>query len=207
MGKAEVYRDDELYLVIRDGRYAVHGTIDGRRIRMGCGTSDLSRAKLFLENIKREKIGGWREDYDRADRDWKTVAEMIHDRHKRAAVNRGIPFDLKPGEVYALMKRAGFRCAVSGIAFAKRFADYGKRDPWAPSLDRIENRQGYTLENVRVVCLAANIAMSDWGLDVLIRLTRGVHRSSLALADELTHHETSGDKKSHNSLMHLVKLD
>ena len=203
--KLAVYQDDELYLILRGGTYHLHGTIDGRRIRQSCGTRDLARAKAFLENAKREHIEGWREGYDLADRDWKTVAEMMWDRQKRAAVKRGIAFDLKPGEVYAMMKATGFRCAVSGISFARRFADYGKRDPWAPSIDRIENRHGYTLENSRVVCLAANIAMSDWGFDVLFRLTRGVHRSSLALAGELTQPETKGAETSDKPLIKLVK--
>lgn len=205
--KLAVYQDDELYLVIRNGNYHLHGTFDGRRIRRSCGTADLGRAKLFLENIKREKVSGWREDYDRADRGWKEVAEMACDRQKRAAVNRGIPFELRASEVYGLMRGTGFRCAVSGVAFAKSFVGYGKRDPWAPSIDRIENRQGYTLENVRVVCLAANIAMSDWGLDVLIRLSRGIHRSSLTLADELTQNQTGAIEKHGKPLIHLVKLD
>lgn len=205
--KLAIYQDDELYLILRGDTYHLYGTFDGRRIRKSCSTKDLSRAKLFLENIKREKVDGWREDYDRADRDWKTVAEMVHDRQKRSAFKRGIPFEIKPGDVYSLMKATGFRCGVSGIPFAKRFADSGKRDPWAPSIDRIENRQGYTAENSRVVCLAANIAMSDWGFDVLFRLARGVHRSSLVLADELTPNLLTGDTKSDKPLISLVKSE
>jgi hypothetical protein len=208
MNKLAVYQDDELYLILRGKTYHLHGTFDGRRIRKSCGTTDLARAKLVLENHKRELVGGWREDYDRADRDWATVAKMVHDRQKHGALARGIPFHLKPAEVYSLMKSTGFRCAISGIPFAKRFAKTGERDPWAPSIDRIENRHGYTMDNVRVVSIAANIALSDWGLDVLLRLSRGIVRSSVVLAQEpegLTHQLNNSDTTGDNQLIRLVK--
>lgn len=203
--KRAVYQDDEFYLILRGKVYHLHGTFDGRLIRVSCGTSDLARAKLFLENKKRELVHGWREDYDSLDRDWQDIAKIMHERHRGGAVKRGIPFDLTPGSIYALMKSTGFRCAVSGIPFAKRQVSDGKRDPWAPSIDRIENRQGYTLENVRVVSLAANIAMGDWGLDVLLRLSRGIHRSSLTLADELTRSWSDEPQNDTKPLVHLVK--
>jgi hypothetical protein len=206
MPKLAVYQDDDLYLIMRGTRYYLHGTVNGHRVRMACGTSDLVKAKLVLENVKRQHDSGWREQYALSDRDWKTVADMMHDRQKRNAVKRGISFELRPAEVFGLMKSTGFLCAVSGIPFSKRFADYGKRDPWAPSIDRIENRQGYTVENCRVVCLAANIAMSDWGMDVLLRLTRGVHRSSLTLADELTPDWHKSNTEDDKPLIHLVNL-
>ena len=38
-----------------------------------------------------------------------------------------------------------------------------QRRPNAPSLDRCDPSQGYTMLNIRVVCLAANLAMSNWG--------------------------------------------
>jgi len=207
MAKLAVYQDDELYLVIRDGRYVVHGTIDGRRIRKGCGTNNLAKAKAFLERVKYERASGWREDYDSIDRDWRDVAQMKCESQRAAAKGRGLPFDLTPAQVYGLMKSTGFRCAISGVPFAKRFAKDGKRDPWAPSIDRIENRQGYTLDNVRIVCVAANIAMNDWGLDVLLRLSRGIVASSLLVSQELTRNQTDCVKNSDKPLMQLVKLD
>lgn len=204
-GKRIVYRDDEFYLILRNGWYHLEAFLDGRSLRKACGTQDLARAKAFLENVKRERVHSWREDYDRSDRDWKTVAKMIHDRQKSSAGGRGIPFELNPERVYALMKATGFKCAVSGIPFAKRFASDGRRDPWAPSIDRIENRQGYTVENCRVVCMAANIAMSDWGLDTLLRLSRGVLRSSFLLAEEPPSGCHSPAEKDDKPLISLVK--
>lgn len=198
--KLSVFKDDELYLIKRGEVYQLHGCFDGRRVRESCKTSDFARARLYLENRKRELVEGWRENCDRADRSWDDVARLIHERHRLSARKRGIPFDLKVGEVFALMKATGFRCAVSGIPFAKRLASDGKRDPWAASIDRIENRHGYVFENVRVVCVMANIAMSDWGLDTLVRLARGIHRSSLSVAEELTQNQIADATETSNYL-------
>jgi len=207
MGK-EIYRDGDFYLILRGGTYQVHGyNVAGRRIRVSCGTRELQEAKIFLENMKREYVGGWREDYDRADRSWKDVAKLIYDRQKPMAFKRGLPFELEPSDIYALMKSTGFRCAISGIPFAKRLIKDGKRDPWAASIDRIENRHGYSVENCRVVCVAANIALADWGIDVLLRLSRGILKSSLVLSDELTPDRHRDEENQDKTLIRLVKSE
>jgi hypothetical protein len=46
--------------------------------------------------------------------------------------------------------------------------------PFSPSIDRIDTVGGYTTDNVRLVCVAANFALNQWGDDVLRRLAHGV---------------------------------
>ncbi len=184
MAKLEIFRDGEFYLIQRGGSYHIHGTWRGERVRKGCRTKNLNEAKMQLERLRLEYSSGWRDSYDGPDVDWRVVAGLIHHRHRRSAVERGIPFDLEAQDVFGLMKATDFRCAVSGVAFSKQPATGGWRDPWAPSLDRIENRQGYAADNVRVVALIANTAMNAWGYDTLLRLARGVVRSSATVAAE-----------------------
>ena len=184
MGKLEVFRDGEFYLIQRDGFYHLYGTWDGKRIRRSCQTKDLVEAKLQLDNLKRECLSGWRAEYDDPATDWRTVARLVHKRHRASARDRNMPFDLEPAQVYDLMQSTGFRCAVSGIPFSKYVAETAWRDPWAPSLDRIENRHGYIWENVRVVCQIANIAMNAWGYDTMLRMARGVVRSASSVSQE-----------------------
>jgi hypothetical protein len=62
-----------------------------------------------------------------------------------------------------------YRCAVTGVEFT--FNDTPK-DPWQPSIDRIDSGRGYHLDNVRLVCLIANLAMNRWGEDTLRALAR-----------------------------------
>lgn len=53
-------------------------------------------------------------------------------------------------------------CALTGIPFSPvRHGE--KRNPYAPSIDRIDSRGGYTMSNVRIVLLSVNLALSDWG--------------------------------------------
>ena len=184
MSKLEIFRDEELYLVERGGRYAVHGMLDGKRVRKSCGTNNLARAKLVLDSIRRQHEMGWSDDYNDPNKHWKDVAEQMWSRAKHSAYKRGMPFELRPGDVYHLLKLADFRCSLSGIPLSKRIASDGRRDPWAASIDRIESRHGYTPDNIRIVCMVANFAMNEWGQDTLIRLARGMIRNADMAAPE-----------------------
>lgn len=84
----------------------------------------------------------------------------------RAARN-GVPFTLTPEEWDALVKRAAGKCELTGIVFTLAKGKTGFRAPFAPSIDRINNDIGYVAANVRLVCVAVNWALSDWGAGVL----------------------------------------
>jgi hypothetical protein len=43
----------------------------------------------------------------------------------------------------------------------------GRRNPYAPSIDRINCEKGYTRDNVRIVISAINMILSDWGAEVM----------------------------------------
>jgi hypothetical protein len=45
-----------------------------------------------------------------------------------------------------------------------------KISPYAPSLDRIDCRKGYTKDNVRIVVYALNVMLMDWGEVVFSRV-------------------------------------
>lgn len=61
---------------------------------------------------------------------------------------------------------AAERCAVTGLEF--EFG--GSRNPFSPSIDRIDSSKGYQRGNVRIVVLAANLAMSNWGDEILKKM-------------------------------------
>lgn len=48
------------------------------------------------------------------------------------------------------------------------------RNPWGPSIDRLDNSRGYVPDNVRLVCCAFNIMRSDFSDDVVRTLARAV---------------------------------
>jgi hypothetical protein len=46
------------------------------------------------------------------------------------------------------------------------------KQPFAPSIDRILSGGHYIPENVRLVCVAVNFGMGEWGLEVYMTLAR-----------------------------------
>jgi hypothetical protein len=81
--------------------------------------------------------------------------------------------DLPPGFTASLFERQGGRCAVTGIRFSlEEYTQALVKHPFAPSLDRIDSKVGYTASNVRLVCVAVNFGMNEWGEDVFMRLAR-----------------------------------
>ncbi len=56
---------------------------------------------------------------------------------------------------------APMRCSVTGVPLSTEWNGPGK-NPWAPSIDRIDNSAGYTKGNVRLVCWAYNLAKGEW---------------------------------------------
>ena len=47
---------------------------------------------------------------------------------------------------------------------------YAGQNPWAPSVDQINPGQGYTWDNVRLVCVMLNTALGNHGIEAFTRL-------------------------------------
>lgn len=91
---------------------------------------------------------------------------------RNRALKLNIEFDLIFDDVYPAIL-AG-RCAVTGLAFDLTPHPDHRVHPFAPSLDRIHPKKGYTRSNVQVVCWAYNAARNQWGNAVLLRLARAI---------------------------------
>jgi len=95
----------------------------------------------------------------------------IYRRSMERARERGIDYLLTRSDVERLFLQSGGRCTVTGIGFNRFRPLNSTKRPWYPSLDRKDSTKPYTLENCRFVCVAANIAMGEWGEWVLNALT------------------------------------
>lgn len=92
---------------------------------------------------------------------------------KTRARKAGMLFTLPPEFALTLYERQHGRCAVSGIKFdLERFPDALVKHPFAPSVDRILSSGHYTPDNVRLVCVAVNFGMGQWGQEVYMTLAR-----------------------------------
>lgn len=106
--------------------------------------------------------------------------DEVYWRAMKSATARKIAWSLSTEEFAGIVKAAGGRCTVTGMKFLNTKPAEGRRRPWMPSLDRIDNGVGYTRDNVRLVSVAVNIGRSDFGDDVWRQVMRGFRRSEAA---------------------------
>lgn len=81
-------------------------------------------------------------------------------------------FDLTLDWALRTAELQNFRCALTGIPFHAAHKSPGVKNPYTPSLDRIDPKGGYTQSNVRIVVFAINAMLLDWGRDVFEAVTR-----------------------------------
>jgi hypothetical protein len=99
---------------------------------------------------------------------------------KKNAKARGLEFTLILDDLKAMAETSHGKCALSGLPF-----EYGnskelfgtsirRKKLWSPSLDRIDCDLGYTQSNVRLVCMAVNIARQEFGDEVLFKIAHAL---------------------------------
>lgn len=99
--------------------------------------------------------------------------QAIYSARKRAK-DKGIACELTEAEALQLWKRCEGKCELTGIPFELDRPDGCVRRPFAPSIDRVNASGPYTKDNIRVVCTSVNLAMNQWGDEVLYRIARGL---------------------------------
>lgn len=91
----------------------------------------------------------------------------------RASI-KGFEFNLTANYVRELWRAADGKCALSGLAFDTDVANGQPRDPFRPSLDRIDNSKGYLQGNVRIILYGLNVALGASGEDVYLMIAKAV---------------------------------
>jgi hypothetical protein len=97
-------------------------------------------------------------------------------RARSNAKKKGFAYDID-GFAETLWRRQRGRCAVTDVEFdLRRFDKALVKYPYGPSIDRIHSDDGYTKENVRLVCIAVNFGLGQWGDEVFLDLARAAVR-------------------------------
>lgn len=104
------------------------------------------------------------------------AAKRLYQQHRSNAKARNIKFAITEEFVFRLLRDSGGVCEVTKVAFCLKDGS-GRRRPYHPSIDRKDSTKGYTPGNCRVVIAAANLAMNEWGEDVIYQMARGLYES------------------------------
>lgn len=134
----------------------------GRRIRVSTKLRDRDQAVLWV----RSGAFGTRTFSEPKEIPPRFIKRLLDQAKGRAKVI-GVPFKLLVEDFQELYEKSGKHCAVSGLPFDIAQIDGVHRRPYAPSIDRIDGMLGYTKDNCRIVCCAVNLAMNDFGENVL----------------------------------------
>lgn len=86
---------------------------------------------------------------------------------ERRAKAKKIPFTIDRALVDHMLKEKDYRCTVTNYRFSHAREIGVRIRPYAPSIDRLNNRIGYEPGNIRIVCAFVNVALNQFGVDML----------------------------------------
>lgn len=129
---------------------------------------------------------------------WKTANPEARARHVAASNivqrNRKELIHVRAGHLWRAAKKRGWEISITvedvekllrgtpSCPYTGRPIDFslptvkGKRNPWGPSLDRIDSTKGYVPGNVEVTSVWWNVAKNDWTPDVMQAALSGLRR-------------------------------
>ena len=107
-------------------------------------------------------------------RELKRIFTRSQDRAKKYSMEHTLTFD----EFFKIWEYSNGICAISGVPFSNVKSEGCRRRPFYPSLDRIDSKKGYVYGNVRIVCIIANIARSDFDDGSLVYLAKSIANNS-----------------------------
>lgn len=115
------------------------------------------------------------------------TAVLLHRSIVRNARTKRVDVQLTIQDIDVMLAESRGRCAVSGLKFHSGTVPGTRARPFMPSVDRIVAGGSYSKENTRLVCVAVNLAMNQFGEATFY---------SIAVATTLRHRriaERSGD--------------
>ena len=99
-------------------------------------------------------------------------ASLLFRAAKLRAKKKDWPFNLTKDWIETKIE-AG-TCEVTGLSFDLAPSKKYFKNPWAPSLDRVDSFGGYTKDNCRIVVSIYNHAAGQWGDDILMVMIKAL---------------------------------
>lgn len=164
----------------RNGTWRVEFFIRGVRTSKTLGKVSREDAEAFAAEYERthkwskDRVGALVRCEGGSVATWQQL-NRYYDRARRRAADRKIEFLLTKEEFDALYVRSRGMCEITNIKFDHDYKPAGAATrPWAMSLDRIESAKPYTKDNCRLVCVAVNMALGQWGMNALLNIAEAI---------------------------------
>lgn len=97
---------------------------------------------------------------------------------KRRAKKLNLSFDLTLTDIESKISLGV--CELSKLPFDFSVPKNSYTNPYAPSVDRIDNSKGYTKDNIRVVLSSINIALNDHGLKTMLPIFESLLKNTIS---------------------------
>lgn len=92
---------------------------------------------------------------------------------KEEPKKKKIEFELSTDFIVEMWEKQNGKCALTQIEFLiPQERTGGKASPFAPSIDRIDSSKGYEKDNVRLVCVAVNYALNEFGEEIFKQICK-----------------------------------
>lgn len=144
------------------------------KIRRGRNSQKMNEEQAALqENKANSYYLAHREDRLKRAKDnyYKNFSGSLVRSLKQRAKLMSAEFDLDINFIDELYVSQKGRCALTDIEFIFDKRDSSRR-PFAPSIDRINSKLGYTKNNVRLVCVVINLSLNEFGDSVFDKMCR-----------------------------------
>lgn len=102
----------------------------------------------------------------------KGKASILLRHAKHRSEKRQIAFDLDKEWIEEKIKKG--KCELSNLNFDLKNSDDLQFNPFAPSIDKIDPKKGYTKNNCRVVLVCVNFGIGQWGIEVYTKVAKAV---------------------------------
>lgn len=103
----------------------------------------------------------------------RAVSQLRSSRRKR---NPDMPFIITGDDMVELFRKQKGRCALTGEPMTWKRDGKGTRFPYNISIDRIDPKGCYVIENVQLITTSANMMKGTWSDDTFIRICHQVAR-------------------------------
>ena len=133
-----------------------------------CSSKCAKEARLLKnrENVTKEQ----RREYNKKHKEKHPAKKMLNSVKSRGNINLT--------EEWVQDRLDTGTCEVTGIKFSTyKYGNtedkgWGARDPFMPTIDRINPKNGYTKENSRMVVWIYNLAKSTWSDDIVLEMAK-----------------------------------